>query len=420
MDRSKRLVNAAPLAVGSGVVAVLWMTGSAWFSPAWWSALALLAAFVGFKALRRWRGRRDAVVKSKAKSATAVAAPREQAATPQDIDALVDMMLGQSRYAMLLRPQVRENLSKVQLRRTMDALSEHVSEIAAGEVHVRRFEHTLEDLREEHRRMLDDESLHYVDGFLLDRCCVTNRQFMDFVAAGGYEDASLWAPEIRAAIDGFHDSTGSTGPRYWKNGAYPAGDADLPVVGVSWYEASAYARWVGKRLPSDAEWVKAASSPVKVAEGAIVQRRFPWGDGMDHARANVWSSAGGKLAVVKEFPSGACSGGVLQLVGNVWEWNSDDFGAELGRESLLLPAPMKCIRGAAFDTYLESQCTSQFQSGENPIARKHNIGFRCALSLRALSGDDEAVAPHHAAPLHAESQHSAARIHVDQLEEVTL
>ncbi|HVW39425.1 MAG TPA: SUMF1/EgtB/PvdO family nonheme iron enzyme, partial [Pirellulales bacterium] len=150
----------------------------------------------------------------------------------------------------------------------------------------------------------------------------------------------------------------------------------------SWYEAAAYARWVGKRLPTEAEWVKAGSWPVPLSDKKQWQRKFPWGDTMDRERCNLWGSGPGKVVAVGEFSSGVSVGGVYQLIGNVWEWTSGNFGAADGAsQDLLLPVPMKSIRGGAFDTYFENQATCQFQSGENPLSRKHNIGFRCALGM---------------------------------------
>jgi iron(II)-dependent oxidoreductase len=152
-------------------------------------------------------------------------------------------------------------------------------------------------------------------------------------------------------------------------------------VGVSWYEAAAYARWAGKRLPSDAEWVKAGAWPVTLSETARLQRKYPWGESMDRRRANTWASGRGRIVPVTEFADGVSVGGVHQLIGNVWEWTTANLGSRSSQPYLSLPTPMKSIRGGAFDTYFETQATCQFQSGENPVARKHNIGFRCALGV---------------------------------------
>ena len=121
------------------------------------------------------------------------------------------------------------------------------------------------------------------------------------------------------------DQTGQPGPAFWQHGRYLPGEEDLPVVGVSWYEAQACARWMGKRLPTDAEWVKAACWPVATDGTAMIQRRFPWGDGLDRSRANLWGSGPNRVVAVTEFPSGASVGGIYQMVGNVWEWNANDF-----------------------------------------------------------------------------------------------
>jgi iron(II)-dependent oxidoreductase len=134
-------------------------------------------------------------------------------------------------------------------------------------------------------------------------------------------------------------------------------------------------------LPNDAEWVKAGSWPVPTSDSRTAQRKYPWGDTMDRGRCNLWGGTGRTVAVT-EFEEGVSVGGVYQLIGNVWEWTTGNFGAnESPGSDLALPVPMKSIHGGAFDTYFEHQATCRFSSGENPLARKHNIGFRCALSV---------------------------------------
>ena len=85
---------------------------------------------------------------------------------------------------------------------------------------------------------------------------------------------------------------------------------------------------------------------------------------------------------VHDFSDGVSVGGVYQLIGNVWEWTHSNFGAwDLAARRLEVTGPMKSIRGGAFDTYFDNQATCQFQSGDSSLARKHNIGFRCALGF---------------------------------------
>jgi iron(II)-dependent oxidoreductase len=221
-----------------------------------------------------------------------------------------------------------------------------------------------------------------VQRFFLDRYPVTNEQYYEFVAAGGYEQVALWEESILPAVLDLVDRTGMPGPRYWRDGCYLPGEEYHPVVGVSWYEAAACARWLGKRLPSDAEWVKAGSWPVAISPSACQQRKYPWGDTMDRRRANLWGAGPEKIVPVHAFAEGVSVGGVYQLVGNVWEWTGGSFRAtdHLVGE-LTLPSPMKSIRGGAFDTYFDNQATCHFGSGENPLSRRHNIGFRCAIGV---------------------------------------
>ena len=236
-----------------------------------------------------------------------------------------------------------------------------------------------------------------MDAFYLDRYTVTNQQFKQFINAGGYEQMEHWLTQIWPAVVDFVDRSGRPGPRFWQDGMFANGKQNHPVVGVCWYEAAAYAHWGGKRLPRDAEWVKAGSWPVEVVAGQMSQRRFPWGDSMDRSLANLWTAGIGDTTAVDDYRRGVSVGGVYQLIGNVWEWTTDVIHCDTdlaARDDGPLGAPMMSIHGAAFDTYFESQATCHFRSAERPIARKHNIGFRCALSAADVVGlPDNEVAP---------------------------
>jgi iron(II)-dependent oxidoreductase len=113
-----------------------------------------------------------------------------------------------------------------------------------------------------------------------------------------------------------------------------------------------------------------------------MQRRFPWGDTMDRDLVNLWGAGPGSTVSVFDLPDGVSVGGIYHLIGNVWEWTTSHFGVwDASARRLETASPMKSIRGGAFDTYFDVQATCQFQSGESPIRRKHNIGFRCALAV---------------------------------------
>jgi len=360
----------------------------------WWNNLPLFGIGAASFALGVMYilGRRTsrASMPPKAPAAPAVAPtpiahqePRAPVA-PEDTEGLVEQMLAQGRYALMLRPQVVGNLSAAHRERTRDELTEQMAFVPAGEVELGPWdEHALDGAQQDEDR---HTAVYRVDAYYLDRYPVTNRQFLEFVMAGGYEQMALWDAKILPAVIDFVDQTGCLGPRYWRHGRYHEGTEELPVVGISWYEAMAYARWVGKRLATDAEWVKAACWPVPLGPGSRMQRRYPWGDNMDRERANIWGSGPGRIVPVTEFGSGVSVGGVYQLVGNVWEWTSSNFGAGgYSRPELVLPTPMKSVRGGAYDTYFDNQATSQFQSGENPVARRYNVGFRCALGACDVS-----------------------------------
>jgi gamma-glutamyl hercynylcysteine S-oxide synthase len=301
----------------------------------------------------------------------------------------VQQMLAQGRVALLLRPQIAASLSAAELELAQSALDDVMAIVPQGPVALRSrgFDSVEEGAH------LRAERLVNVEGFFLDRYSVTNREYLEFLEDGGYDQMSLWDEAIWPAVLGFIDKSGQPGPRYWENSEFPTGLDDHPVVGVSWYEACAYARWAGKRLPTDPEWVKAGTWPV-TAEGAKpVQRRFPWGDAMDRKRVNVWGN-GNRTIPVHALSEGASVNGVHQLIGNVWEWTSSTFGAwEPTTRKIETAVPLKSIRGGAFDTYYDTQAHCQFQSGESPLSRKHNIGFRCALGFCDVVGAADAADP---------------------------
>lgn len=323
-------------------------------------------------------------------------APLVRRVTPaaDDQAALVEHLLDQRRYALLLRDQIVGNLSDSQRQRALQALDDSMALVPEGDV-------LLHNWRAESGEYEDGEPsgerVVRVEALYIDRHPVTNAEYAEFVAAGGYEQMSLWDPEIWPGVLDFVDQSGEPGPRHWQNGSYPRGLADHPVVGVSWYEAAAFARWVGKRLPTDPEWVKAGGWPVSVRGTKPLQRKYPWGDTMNRRFANLWGSGRNGTASVGDYPEGVSVGGVYQLIGNVWEWTHSNFGAwDVAARRLELTGPMKSIRGGAFDTYFDNQATCQFQSGDSSLSRKANIGFRCALGacdVAGLDNQDEELEP---------------------------
>jgi iron(II)-dependent oxidoreductase len=223
-----------------------------------------------------------------------------------------------------------------------------------------------------------------VNGFFLDRACVTHQQFLRFVQAGGYDQLEIWPSEIWPSVARLTDETGKPGPQSWRNGTFPAGKGDHPVVGICWYEALAYARWVGKRLPTAVEWQKACGWPEQMSGGSC--NRYPWGNVFDPKRANLWASGIGATVPVREFPSGNTPNGIHQMTGNVWEWLDDPLETipcEPG-ETFQPWKPMRRIVGGAFNTYFSSEATCHFVTGQGELDRRDNIGFRCAMSLDQL------------------------------------
>jgi gamma-glutamyl hercynylcysteine S-oxide synthase len=317
-----------------------------------------------------------------AADAAPAAAPRRAASAgdyvpapprPVDDDPLRQLWQ-QERFALIVREEVKWRLHPDGVNivaRAREALDERTALVPEGVV---ALPVALED------RVGGAETDIPVQPFLLDLCEVTNARFQYFVDADGYDNLDLWPKEIWPHLIELHDLTGHAAPRFWQEGRHDARLADHPVVGVSWYEADAFARWSGQRLPTEAEWQMAASWHLK--SEANILRRFPWGDAMDQTRCNVWASRLGATAPADAYPEGAAPNGVRQLIGNVWEWTASAFEIRgPGGRPVLGEMPMRSIRGGAFDTYFESQATSLFRTGQITMGRTHHTGFRCALDL---------------------------------------
>lgn len=394
---------------GAGVASVVVLMSLTWLFGSFFWALSttvlIAAAGGGYFAYRQFTQKfapqPDPVQAAPEQTPSRKAAPTPRGSNDNDSQSLARRMLDQGRYTLLLRPQIAESIPPKLLQRAQTMLDDEMTLVPGGETIVGKGVNDSPDLPDH----LDGRIVQ-VEGFYLDRYQVTNEQYFEFVENGGYEQISLWDPEIIPALLDFVDSTGEPGPQFWKNGKYLSGQAQHPVVGVCWYEAAAYARWVGKRLPTDPEWVKSGSWPVPLPGARPIQRKFPWGEAFDQNKCNLWGSGHGATVPVEKYDDGMSVGGANQLIGNVWEWTSSRFGAWQSSSSpLVLDASMRSIRGGAFDTYFESQATCDFQSGDKAVARKRNIGFRCAIGICDLIPDQSMQAEEH--PAQVETQELA-------------
>jgi iron(II)-dependent oxidoreductase len=231
---------------------------------------------------------------------------------------------------------------------------------------------------------------HVVDlpAFWIDRWPVTNTAFQAFIDDGGYRRRELWhragwALRTESALEapGFWQRHGSQSWSRNRFGWIEDVPGDEPVQHVSWYEADAFARWAGRRLPTEEEWEKAARWSPEPADA----RSYPWGEqAPSPARVNL----GGRHfrpARVGAYPLGAAASGAEQLIGDVWEWTASDFTAYPGfatfpyREysEVFFGPDYKVLRGGSWATH-RSAVRTTFRNWDYPIRRQIFAGFRCA------------------------------------------
>jgi iron(II)-dependent oxidoreductase len=180
-----------------------------------------------------------------------------------------------------------------------------------------------------------------VPPFVIARAPVTQSEFAEFVEGKGYSRREFWSE----AGWQWRQSAAAEHPVYWKREA--AGrwlrrnfdhwvplEPHRPVLHVNWWEAEAYCRWAGRRLPTELEWEVAASAEPAQFGNELAQgkRRFPWGDKAPASeRANLgWRAMG--AVDVNALSAGDSAFGCRQMIGNVWEWTASDFGPYPGFE----------------------------------------------------------------------------------------
>jgi formylglycine-generating enzyme required for sulfatase activity len=226
--------------------------------------------------------------------------------------------------------------------------------IPAGEFTMGRTRLTPDDRTTMRPRvLLDDRPDHkvFLDAFLLDKTEVTHAQYEKFVKAASRKP-----------------------PYHWLNGVMPEGSENLPIYNVDWDDASSYCKWAGKRLPTEAEWERAA-------RGGKEGLNYPWGDNADPKLA-LYNTQTGPQKVAQFPPNGF---GLFDMAGSVSEWTADWFEREYYKSS---PArnpkgpengSYKVIRGGAWPDS-PARITVFFRNWVRPNQKTPNLGFRCAKS----------------------------------------
>lgn len=243
----------------------------------------------------------------------------------------------------------------------------------------------------------NERPAHAVDvpAFRIDVLPVTNAAYGQFIAGGGYGERRHWTP-----VGWAHRQTeGLTAPQGWvadgagwyvvrRFGHLTPVDPGEPVQHVCFHEAAAYARWRGRRLPSEAEWEKACSWDPAASRA----RRFPWGDGDPSPELATLAydpeAPSLRPAPVGAYPASASAYGVQQLIGDVWEWCSSPFRSYPGFRAwpyaeysqVFFGPEFRILRGGSWATH-PIAVRSTFRNWDYPVRRQIFAGFRTAVSV---------------------------------------
>jgi gamma-glutamyl hercynylcysteine S-oxide synthase len=225
-----------------------------------------------------------------------------------------------------------------------------------------------------------------IASFRIDRLPVSNARYQEFMADGGYERGELWSAKGRA----WREETGVTSPKYWMRDGdrwltrlmdvTRQVDPNRPVCHVCYFEAEAFARWAGQRLPTELEWEIAASWD----PASRTARAFPWGDSFSAGDANLDQLAF-DTAAAGCFTRNVSPLGCYGMIGDVWEWTASDFAAYPGFRSFpykeyseeFFGSDYKVLRGGSWATR-PGAVRNTFRNWDYPIRRQIFSGFRCA------------------------------------------
>jgi formylglycine-generating enzyme required for sulfatase activity len=235
----------------------------------------------------------------------------------------------------------------------------------------------------------DERPVHrvYLDEFWIDRYEVTNGQFARFVASTGYQTEAekrgwgwVWKGSEWEEIEGAN----------WRHPRGPGssieGKVDHPVILTSWSDADAYCRWAGKRLPSEAQWEKAARGPFDPQQSGDPEhgQRYAWGNEFDSAKANTKESEQGDTTPVGNFsPQGDSPYGASDMTGNVWEWVADWYDSDYYSQSPSanpsgpVTGIYKILRGGSW-LFDEVYARTPFRYNIRPDYTYDFAGFRCS------------------------------------------
>ena len=223
--------------------------------------------------------------------------------------------------------------------------------------------------------------------FWIDRTPVTNGEYIDFMNDGGYGRTELWSDAGRTWLA----ESKAESPKYWwrEHGSWLrrsmdwviAPDPAAPVIHVCYHEAEAFARWAGKRLPTEREWEVAASWDAVRS----VARDYPWGDAEATARSANVDQLAFDVAPVDGYQTNVSASGCYGMIGDVWEWTSSDFAGYPGfvafpyaeYSEVFFGAEYKVLRGGSWATR-PGAIRNSFRNWDYPVRRQIFSGFRCA------------------------------------------